>query len=1233
MSIELTFEEQQQLAETFQRADSPLSAHERWAELIAAGAFAAAVAGLWLVRPPGAFAVAPAAICFAVLVFATRVRFDTPLGFTVATQLAFVPLLFAVPVAVVPVAVVAALALAELPRLVTRKANGRGLWLVVGNSWFAIGPAAVFAIAQTPPRDAGAILLVVALGAQFVVDFVVSALRYGVDREATLVSQLRDLWVYGNDTALSATVLPVAELVHTAPVAALAPVPFLALLATFARERHDRLQKLLELNNAYRGTALVLGDVLEADDGYTGEHSKGVVALTLALADRLGVSAEQRRNLEFAALLHDVGKIAIPKEIINKPGKLDPDEWTLIKTHTIEGQRMLDRVGGFMRDVGLIVRSHHERWDGTGYPDGLAGTQIPLEARIIACCDSWNAMRTDRTYRQALSHEVALAELNASAGTQLDPRVVDGLVALVSPGRDQEDAVAEPSRLLIDIEKASELPSPVVAGLIEDVRASNPVERLLEDSWDSRSDRASRREVVTEAVAAALFLAAAVPFAAPALVAGRVPLGLAVLLVGLYAVVSRAVRFPVGAGYVTPSYLVLVPMLLLLPASTVPLLAAIGLVLGTVGRVLTRRARVEDLPSSVSDSWHTFGPAVVLSLAGRAHGLELTSVYLGAFIASCLVDLIVSSLREASVTEIAPKLQARVIMVVWLVDVFLAPIGLLAAHAARHQPLELLFLLAVVALLALAGRDRNARIAEAHHRLGLIARERTRLQAAVHRLGDAFTAKLDLSALTDVVLHGAIDALDADAGNLILQVHDTSLASESAGAADLESLLGAVTAAVGLEPVARQLERDGVWALALPFAFPPDGSGALAVARHGRAFRDDERALMQGLVNRAEHAIVEILAHEALRQDALTDPLTGLGNRRKLSEQLDEQLAAATPQTPLMLMLFDLDGFKHYNDTFGHPAGDALLARLGSKLAAAVVPQGTAYRLGGDEFCVLSCAQRDEMEDVVAKAVGALEEHGEKFKITASCGAVLLPHEASTADYALQLADKRMYGRKHGRRSGASQQAHDLLIHIIKAKQPDRSAHASDIVKLAVPVGRLLGMDTEQLDELARAAELHDVGNVAIPDTILSKPGRLDAEDWTFIRQHTILGERILNAAPALRPIATIVRATHERWDGTGYPDRLRAQQIPLAARIIAVCDAYQAMTNTRSYHHTKLPQAAREELLRQAGRQFDPAVVAAFLETLDRPEAPAPAQLATADKLIAELVSHAHELLETSDG
>jgi putative nucleotidyltransferase with HDIG domain len=189
---------------------------------------------------------------------------------------------------------------------------------------------------------------------------------------------------------------------------------------------------LLELNNAYRGTALVLGDVVEADDGYTGEHCKSVVELALAVGRRMGLDAERRRNLEFGALLHDVGKIAIPNDIINKPGKLDDEEWSIIQTHTIEGQKMLDRVGGFMREVGRIVRSHHERWDGGGYPDGLAGEGIPLEARIIACCDAWNAMRTDRSYRNALSHEVAMTELVENVGRQFDPAVAAILIPIVA---------------------------------------------------------------------------------------------------------------------------------------------------------------------------------------------------------------------------------------------------------------------------------------------------------------------------------------------------------------------------------------------------------------------------------------------------------------------------------------------------------------------------------------------------------------------------------------------------------------------------------------------------------------------------------------------------------------------------------------------------------------------------------------------------------------------------------
>jgi HD-GYP domain-containing protein (c-di-GMP phosphodiesterase class II) len=139
--------------------------------------------------------------------------------------------------------------------------------------------------------------------------------------------------------------------------------------------------------------------------------------------------------VEFGALLHDVGKIAIPNEIINKPGPLDDDEWLVIKTHTVEGQRMLDQVGGVMRAIGHIVRSSHERWDGGGYPDGLVGEAIPRESRIVACCDAFNAMTTDRSYRRAMGLEEALVELRINAGTQFDPEVVDAVVRVVERDR------------------------------------------------------------------------------------------------------------------------------------------------------------------------------------------------------------------------------------------------------------------------------------------------------------------------------------------------------------------------------------------------------------------------------------------------------------------------------------------------------------------------------------------------------------------------------------------------------------------------------------------------------------------------------------------------------------------------------------------------------------------------------------------------------------------------------
>jgi len=427
----LNIEDQESLADTFRRAETEFTLRERLIELPVAIGFFAAVAVIWAARPPHNFELLPCVLCLLVMAVASVVRFDTPFGFTAATQLAFVPLLFAMPVAVVPLAVLVALLLAGAFEVLRGNLRPLRLLLTPGNSWFAIGPVAVFAVAHTEPSDAGAGLLLTALAAQFTVDFSISALRFAGARGAGLTAQLRESWVYLIDIALTGMGLVVAEQVHEHPVVALAPLPLLGLLAWFAGERRQRLVSLLELNSAYRGTALVLGDVVEADDGYTGVHCRGVLGLALAVADELRLSAEQRRNLEFGALLHDVGKIAIPKEIVNKPGKLDPDEWQLIKTHTVEGQNMLDRIGGFMHEVGLIVRSHHERWDGGGYPDGLAGEEIPLEARIVTCCDSWNAMRTDRAYRKALAPEVALEELKANSGRQFDPRIVEVVTAIV----------------------------------------------------------------------------------------------------------------------------------------------------------------------------------------------------------------------------------------------------------------------------------------------------------------------------------------------------------------------------------------------------------------------------------------------------------------------------------------------------------------------------------------------------------------------------------------------------------------------------------------------------------------------------------------------------------------------------------------------------------------------------------------------------------------------------------
>ena len=246
------------------------------------------------------------------------------------------------------------------------------------------------------------------------------------------------------DLLLTPVGLLVAFAAAHEPYPALLVVPLAGLFTIFAGERAARVEQTLELSGAYRGTALLLGDVIEADDEYTGQHTQDVVELTIAVADRLRVDEETRRAAEFGALLHDVGKVAIPNEIINKPGPLDEAEWAIMKTHTIEGQRMLERVGGMLARVGVVVRASHERFDGGGYPDGLAGEAIPLAARIVSACDAYNAMTTDRSYRKALSDDVAVAELRNNAGTQFDPDVVEALVIVAAAGCSAPDPRQRP---------------------------------------------------------------------------------------------------------------------------------------------------------------------------------------------------------------------------------------------------------------------------------------------------------------------------------------------------------------------------------------------------------------------------------------------------------------------------------------------------------------------------------------------------------------------------------------------------------------------------------------------------------------------------------------------------------------------------------------------------------------------------------------------------------------------
>jgi putative nucleotidyltransferase with HDIG domain len=370
-------------------------------------------------------------IAFAV---ANKIEFTAGTGFAVPTQLVFVPMLLLLPTPLVPLLVgtaIVASAVWDSWRLGFAPSR---ILFAPADALFAVAPAVVLvaAGAQAPAWEHLPVY-VLALAAQLGVELAVYGARGRAFHGLGLREVGREMRIGQRvDILLTPLGLLAAIAAADAPAGALLVLALIPLLRGFEREREARIEHSLELGRAYRGTALLLRDLLEEDDEYTGHHTEDVVELTAAVAQEMGLDEDTQREAEMGALLHDIGKIAVPDEIINKPGPLDDEEWAIMKTHTVEGERMLQQVGGLLSSVGVVVRASHERWDGGGYPDGLVGAAIPVAARIISACDAFNAMTTDRSYRKALPLEVAIDELHKNAGTQFAPDVVEALVAVVT---------------------------------------------------------------------------------------------------------------------------------------------------------------------------------------------------------------------------------------------------------------------------------------------------------------------------------------------------------------------------------------------------------------------------------------------------------------------------------------------------------------------------------------------------------------------------------------------------------------------------------------------------------------------------------------------------------------------------------------------------------------------------------------------------------------------------------
>src|SRR3954463_3970033 len=447
------------VAEARERRPQPMPTRERRVAVGMAVAYLAATAGVGAaVAPHDRPFHLPTVVALVLLTAMTmRAQFEIGSGVASPVTLAIVPMLFLAPLHLVPLLVPLGQVISRIPDFVTKRAHVDRWLYSLADQWPTLGPVLILGVfAPGPPSAAHIGVYVAALASEMLLGFanvvLGDVLMYGVSSMQALKIAG---WAYGIGMILTPVAYMTAVVATHEPIALATVGPLLGLLTVFSRERKESYAAALELSQTYRGAVMVLSDVVEADDNYTAYHCRSVVELATAVGQDLKMRPDELQELEIAALLHDVGKIATPKEILNKPARLTDAEFELMKTHTLEGQALLDRIGGRLARVGTIVRACHERWDGRGYPDGLLGEEIPLAARIVFCCDAYSAMTTNRPYRTAMSRADAIHELRGNAGSQFEPRIVDALIRVLDETEEVVESYSDAVRAVLAGQQAS----------------------------------------------------------------------------------------------------------------------------------------------------------------------------------------------------------------------------------------------------------------------------------------------------------------------------------------------------------------------------------------------------------------------------------------------------------------------------------------------------------------------------------------------------------------------------------------------------------------------------------------------------------------------------------------------------------------------------------------------------------------------------------------------------------